>query len=304
MEERPGILEYSAYVAFYPSILTGPAFEFSDFRRWLRQEAEFSNIPFPGMRSLVIVLQGWTCGFTHLALNAYFPVTYLYDPEFTNNTFLFKAFYIFAAMETFRLKYLVAFSFADAGVISTGLGYKPDRNGNVSWERIRSINLKGYFWSSSIREVINSWNISVNLWLRRYVFNRVLKSDTKPTPSANRKFWAEQITFAVSAFWHGFYPGYYVFFFTMVFVNDLGKFYYQSDFSFIPFSRALDTIWWFYTMFLANYVGVTFALLSLERSFVSMASLNYHPFAWIAITWLFFKVTKYNIKYPRKGKIQ
>mmetsp|Transcript_6895 Transcript_6895/g.875 ORF Transcript_6895/g.875 Transcript_6895/m.875 type:complete len:97 (-) Transcript_6895:144-434(-) len=95
------------------------------------------------------------------------------------------------AMETFRLKYLVAFSFADAAVISTGLGYLPNKDGGYSWERIRSINLRGYLWSSSIREVINSWNISVSLWLRRYVFNRILKSDTKPTPSANRRFWAE-----------------------------------------------------------------------------------------------------------------
>ena len=106
--------------------MIGPAFEFSDFRRWLNQEAEFFKIPFPLFETLRIISYGFICAIVFKGLNMYFPAEYLYDPDFVNNSFVFKIFYIYISMETFRLKYLVAFFFADAGVVATGLGYIPN----------------------------------------------------------------------------------------------------------------------------------------------------------------------------------
>lgn len=48
---------------------------------------------------------------------------------------------------------------------------------------------------------MDSWNIRTLIWLRRVVYERAPYMNTAAV-------------FAVSAFWHGFYPGYYVAFFT------------------------------------------------------------------------------------------
>jgi hypothetical protein len=50
------------------------------------------------------------------------------------------------------------------------------------------------------------------------------------------KFWANQLTFAVSAFWHGFYPSYYSSFFLGGLLVEAGKDWFRIRvlFRFIP----------------------------------------------------------------------
>lgn len=53
-----------------------------------------------------------------------------------------------------------------------------------------------------MRDAINNWNCGTNRWLRTIVYERVPKK------------YGTVLTFALSAVWHGFYPGYYVTFAT------------------------------------------------------------------------------------------
>lgn len=52
-----------------------------------------------------------------------------------------------------------------------------------------------------MRDKINNWNISVQEWLRKSIYNR---SNIK-NKSLNQLY-----VFVVSAFWHGFYSAYYI----------------------------------------------------------------------------------------------
>jgi D-alanyl-lipoteichoic acid acyltransferase DltB (MBOAT superfamily) len=62
---------------------------------------------------------------------------------------------------------------------------------------------------SSPKGMMDSWNKFTANWLRRYVYTRVKISALKlPT------------TFFVSAFWHGFYPGYYTTFLSSVLMTE------------------------------------------------------------------------------------
>jgi len=63
---------------------------------------------------------------------------------------------------------------------------------------------------------MDSWNISTLAWLRRTVYERAYKFNTLAV-------------FTVSAFWHGFYPGYYLAFFTGAL--------------FIEANRSVSTLW-------------------------------------------------------------
>lgn len=49
----------------------------------------------------------------------------------------------------------------------------------------------------NLRESIEAWNMGTNRWLRMIVYERVNKYSTI-------------LTYALSAVWHGFYPGYYL----------------------------------------------------------------------------------------------
>ena len=64
--------------------------------------------------------------------------------------------------------------------------------------------------------LISGWNTSVQSWLKERVYRRLPKA----TPRSARML----ATFAVSAFWHGVHPGYYLMFaglFVMVGVEQL-----------------------------------------------------------------------------------
>ena len=71
----------------------------------------------------------------------------------------------------------------------------------------------------------------IHLWLKFYVYNRTLVPNQKPG------FMSNMAVFFVSAFWHGFYPFYYVMFFYCAFLVELSKDIYRSRifFRWIPY---------------------------------------------------------------------
>jgi lysophospholipid acyltransferase len=71
----------------------------------------------------------------------------------------------------------------------------------------------------------------IHIWLKHYIYNRTLAKGQKPGLINNLA------TFIVSAFWHGFYPFYYVMFFFAALLGELSKDIYRSRifFRFIPY---------------------------------------------------------------------
>jgi lysophospholipid acyltransferase len=62
----------------------------------------------------------------------------------------------------------------------------------------------------------------IHVWLKHYVYNRVIIPGKKPGMRENLA------TFIISAFWHGFYPFYYIMFFLCAFFAELTKEIYRS----------------------------------------------------------------------------
>ena len=64
------------------------------------------------------------------------------------------------------------------------------------------MNIHFYFYlylktSTSMKTVFDNWNIQTQVWLRRIAYDRLSTGKTLGV-------------FVLSAFWHGFYPGYYM----------------------------------------------------------------------------------------------
>lgn len=83
-------------------------------------------------------------------------------------------------------------------------------------------------------------------------------------------------TFIVSAFWHGFYPFYYVMFFLAAILSEVAKDIFKARilFSFIPgFGRQiLGNI---FSMLCMNYFGILINALTFERGGAFMAATYY-----------------------------
>jgi len=97
-------------------------------------------------------------------------------------------------------------------------------------------------------------------------------------------------TFAVSAFWHGFYPFYYVMFFMSAIFVELSKDIYRCRilFSFIPegLRHPLANIM---CMIVLNYFGTSFNALTFERGLTFGAGVNHFVFILLPITMFLVK---------------
>lgn len=112
----------------------------------------------------------------------------------------------------------IGFLLVQTGITSTGFTYngKNERN-QPKWDRVETINPVACELDPDIRQKIASWNISVQKWLRRYVYERCCpESDLKANKRKAER--AQILTMVTSAIWHGFYPGYYFCFIQLSFI--------------------------------------------------------------------------------------
>ena len=84
-----------------------------------------------------------------------------------------------------------------------------------------------------IKDFMENWNMSVHLWLKNYIFLRVVKKDKRDSLRPI------MTTFLVSAIWHGFYPGYFVFFVSTALLDYVYK---QAAKTYILFTWIPDIV--------------------------------------------------------------
>jgi len=70
---------------------------------------------------------------------------------------------------------------------------------------------------------MDNWHHCSSTWLRRYIYERHI--DPLKPKETNK---AMLITFMTSAFWHGFYPTYYLAFFMCNVMFEISRAFYRS----------------------------------------------------------------------------
>ncbi|EFC37843.1 predicted protein [Naegleria gruberi] len=224
MERMPGLLEYFSYMFFFPSILTGPIYEISDYLRMIYGEFD-EDISFLNKMELKPNRQNppihWKKIFTNLLIAMVNMVLTLKalpifdrpqledviydrvgDQQLFGSSLLYKLAFSWACMVAIKFKYIVGWCWSESAMIICGMGYQKDRKTDqYSYAGCESIEYLNHLLSSNLRDITTTWNVSVSKWLRNYVYSRVGSgAGTKNTI----------ITFLVSASWHGLYSGYYV----------------------------------------------------------------------------------------------
>jgi lysophospholipid acyltransferase len=96
-----------------------------------------------------------------------------------------------------RCKYYFGWKLSMVSVHSSGISY----SGGEEFKRINTVNPGVFETSVHVREKIANWNIAVQEWIRKCIYQRA------PFRSKEGN---QLYAFTISAFWHGFYPAYYI----------------------------------------------------------------------------------------------
>jgi lysophospholipid acyltransferase len=112
--------------------------------------------------------------------------------------------------------------------------------------------------------------------------------------------------FVTSAFWHGFYPFYYIMFVASAILSELAKDIYRSRifFRWIPYPLN-SIIANFLSMLMMNFMGISFMLLTFEKGWRFSSSVSHFVYITIAIFFVIFRfsgITKKAAKLEQKLK--
>ena len=227
LRKYPSILEFYAYVFLYPGVLTGPTIDFFDFRRFISGELydpeDLIATVLEGRKRRAFYLLACSLLFLalHVGLSWYLPVIWMLNPSFQQQSLTYRFLYMHFSNLFVRCKYYFAWMIAEGSYVIIGLGYrKAPGSGKILWDRLENVAPFRIESHSDFRFFVSSWNVCTNRWLNSYVYRRLAGYYGKGARSSAR---ATIITNFISAFWHGFYPGYYLMFITVAWLTVVSR---------------------------------------------------------------------------------
>lgn len=218
--KMPSTLEFFSYALHFQGLMAGPLVFYRDYIDFVdgynllkptntngsvdNGKSQLVLEPSPVKTVVKKVIGSFICAFIFMKFTKMYPLKNMKDEDFIENTSIpYKIWYAMMATTCTRFKYYHAWLLADAICNNSGLGFTGyDKDGNANWDLISNINVLGFEFATNMRDAINNWNCGTNRWLRTIVYERVPKK------------YGTILTFALSAVWHGFYPGYYLTFAT------------------------------------------------------------------------------------------
>ncbi|EGC40111.1 hypothetical protein DICPUDRAFT_52171 [Dictyostelium purpureum] len=308
IKKLPNLLEFFGFVYFFPTFLAGPTIEITDYLdytsgKMFKDEKLKGKIPnsfLPSMKTLGYGL----FVFPFVILSGYFPVLDLADPSFGFEPLYLRIIKIHIHVALTRFRYYFGWYMSEGSAVLSGIGFNGyTKEGKIRWDRITNVYPLTVEFASNIRDISNCWNIGTSDWLKRYVYLRLTPPGSKPT------FFATLATYAVSAFWHGFYPGYYIFFAASTFLTEVAKdmrrkirpyFVKGADEKPIqPQKKIYDILGTCLCEWFLSFFGASFLFLNSERSIQLWRSFSYAPIILLLST---FVLLRFVIPTPRSNK--
>ncbi|KAK0904090.1 Lysophospholipid acyltransferase [Friedmanniomyces endolithicus] len=305
--DLPAPLDFAGFVAFFPSIMIGPAFDYIDYHRWLntsmfdlppgtdpmkapptRKKRKIPRSATPAMWKMASGLL-WVLAF--LQFSNYFNKEVVLSDRYKNMGLLWRIFHLHMLSFVTRMKYYGAWSLTDGACTLSGIGYKglDPKTGKPNWDRLVNIRPAGVEFAQNSHAYLGNWNMNTNHWLRNYMYLRVTPKGKKPG------FRASMATFVTSAFWHGFYPGYYLTFVLASFIQNVAKnsrrllrpFFMTPDNKPLPRKRYYDLLTWLVTQLTFSFCTAPFILLTIHDSMLVWSRVYFYCPVGVALCSLF-----------------
>lgn len=211
---KPSLLEFLSFMFYFHGMMCGPPCTYADYKRfiegtngvkdastgvWSQEVLSRERSPSPWRPFLLKLSYALiSCCIMLFVLPKYDPLR-IVDEEFLNTASLGRRILtgvIFLAL--LRSRYYFAYYLSESINNLAGLGFDGiDKEGNENWDLINNVEISKVEFSLSLKEIVEAWNKTSTIWLRRCVYDRLPAS------------YGLAATYAVSAIWHGFYPGYY-----------------------------------------------------------------------------------------------
>jgi len=300
IEKLPSLLEYYSWLFFFAGLLTGPVGEFNDYKAFTDRSL-FKDEPkgeIPDSKKAAFNKFCWMFlgifGFYGAKL---IPESYCGTLEFLENPFWYRMIYVLFAVEMGFTKYYFAWFNGEAHTILIGAGYNGrSKSGKILWNRMLMLHLIPFRLANCRFMIAQNWNICSSDWLKYYIYLRI--------PAKLQKLLHPVVlTMMVSAFWHGFYPGYYLFFAGYAFyylVEEVIDYKFKRRFIVTGRGRDIKPIsplrykiyicfatlcTWIYI----NSITISFRLLDWKRTKIVWGGIYYWPMIVSIILYLVFK---------------
>eukprot|EP00658_Telonema_sp_P-2_P034158 TRINITY_DN2495_c0_g1_i10.p1 TRINITY_DN2495_c0_g1~~TRINITY_DN2495_c0_g1_i10.p1 ORF type:complete len:513 (+),score=105.19 TRINITY_DN2495_c0_g1_i10:258-1796(+) len=210
MDALPGPLEFYGWVHNFSTYQAGPALEIQEYERVNNPNQKQGYLDGCAMA----VAKHFGIGLFMLVLAQYLLMNFPFGDlkaGIKSERGLLSASFLelgplerlgFAFMASFGLQcnYLGAWKWGEAAAVAFGYG-----SAGGAWNGAQNSDLRLWFLSENMSSASKAWNQKTQVWLQTYTYFRV----------PGGRFAQLMSTYAVSAFWHGFYPGFYLAFFTL-----------------------------------------------------------------------------------------
>ncbi|PVZ99458.1 hypothetical protein BB558_004430 [Smittium angustum] len=272
IREIPSFIEYLGYLFFFPSFIAGPAFEMKTYRDMIQLDNKKVLNKRIGYGYLQM-LYSFFWGYIFVKYSSVYMYKGMLKEDFKSYSMSYKILYMYLSGIVYRSLYYVAWRMCEGACIICGLGFSGyNDNQEPIFNDISNVHILKVEFPIYFKEVLNNWNIGTNTWLRNCFYVRLLPKGKNSSGKATL------ITFLVSAWWHGFYPGYYLSFILGGFMSNFSRItyrmfnpFYQNP-NFLPgFRRVFQVAYIAFTSLLCihmfSFAGAPFVLLDIKRSF-------------------------------------
>mmetsp|Transcript_3030 Transcript_3030/g.2515 ORF Transcript_3030/g.2515 Transcript_3030/m.2515 type:complete len:471 (-) Transcript_3030:28-1440(-) len=273
LEKLPTFYKMVVYTFNVPSCIASPFYEYKDFEDWMELKGRYEEIPDPKKPGISRFSQAVGYIVLLFILGTWFDLDNLLADNFVTFPWYKKIIHQHGTIVVTRITYYLVWCFVDSGMILSGLAYNETNSQGVEifnkYQNVKVLEVEfGYY----VKKAVYNWNITIQDWMKKYVYLRIVSKGEKP---AEYKFF---VVFLVSAFWHGFYPSYYFFFFSVgiyLFISGEVKYVYGYYFRSLP-TMVKTTLAYFLYNWVNLYLGNSFMMFGPRDLIRHYSNLNWY----------------------------
>ncbi|TKR58627.1 hypothetical protein L596_030049 [Steinernema carpocapsae] len=222
--DLPPLLDYLSFMFNFQSVLTGPLSFYTDYIRFIdgenvKQLSKEGKKATPWKAAKEKLVQSVVFFVLILTVGSKVSPEQVADKEHMKMAWIPWMLFFTFAITMARVQYYFVWTLTDAICNLSGYGFQGyDKDGNEDWDLVRTVYPARVELALNFKGTIDNWNIATQKWLRRVAFDRL--------PGGTRTFG----TYLLSAFWHGFFPGYYMAFLSAALFTVAGRTLSSSPF--------------------------------------------------------------------------
>ncbi|CAO3597992.1 unnamed protein product [Absidia cylindrospora] len=216
----PTLITFFGWMFFFAGMLAGPAFDYMDYIRLLTLPLNETSpapltekqrkIPLSPWKPVSIIFLKVTIMILGLI---YIHPTYNYEALTSRNylamPLMQRLIFVQLTGTLTRFRFYTVWFLTEGACMLVGLAFNGfDENDRPLWNRVVNANLNTD-WAQCFKVLVERWNSGGNRWLKHYVYMRLA-----PPPGSKQKPGIKPLffTYLISSLWHGFLPGYFVYF--------------------------------------------------------------------------------------------